>query len=327
MKGAGLFFLRAIDPTRISRCQKKRPTVKARRGINFATQLVVLAPLVAGDYAVLNVNDAMRVLGDIAFVRDQDDGVAFGLQAVKQGHDLETGLRVETVAAAMNPAMSSWLALRHRAAFEAGRRVLVLGATGNAGRMAVQVARLLGASEVVAVGRDIERSRASLVTLGASAAVDLADRDALGAAAAEVDVVLDYLWGAPTAGAMTTIVTDRADRGRPLTWVQIGAVAGATAEIPSAALRSSKLQIVGSGQGSVGVREILGELDILAQEITAGTITSTPASSPSPRSKKPGPPPTSSTASSSSHNRPSRCHPSDALVTPRFQIVRQFLPS
>ena len=78
MKGAGLFFLRAIDPTRISRCQKKRPTVKARRGINFATQLVILAPLVAGDHAVFNVNDAMRVLGDIAFVRDQDDRVPFG---------------------------------------------------------------------------------------------------------------------------------------------------------------------------------------------------------------------------------------------------------
>ena len=95
MKGAGLFFLRAIDPTRISRCQKKRPTVKARRGINFATQLVVLAPLVAGDYAVLDVNDAVRVLGDVVFVGDQDDGVAVGLQAVQQGHDFDAGLRVE----------------------------------------------------------------------------------------------------------------------------------------------------------------------------------------------------------------------------------------
>src|SRR6202161_4145084 len=44
------------------------------------------------------------------------------------------------IAAAMNPAMSSWLALRQRIDFTAGQRVLVLGATGNAGRMAIQVA-------------------------------------------------------------------------------------------------------------------------------------------------------------------------------------------
>lgn len=176
------------------------------------------------------------------------------------------------IAAAMNPAMSSWIALRHRATFEAGQRVLVLGATGNAGRMAVSVARLLGASEVVAVGRNIERSRESLATLGASAVVDLDDRHGLGAAAAEVDVVLDYLWGAPTAAAMVTIVTDRSDCGRRLTWVQIGSVAGATAAIPSAALRSSKLQIVGSGQGSVGVREILGDLPEIAAAVTRGDL-------------------------------------------------------
>lgn len=176
------------------------------------------------------------------------------------------------IAAAMNPAMSSWIALRHRAAFEAGQRVLILGATGNAGRMAVAVTRLLGASEVVAVGRNIERSRESLEALGASAVVDLAETEALGAAAAGIDVVLDYVWGAPTETAMVTIVSDRADRGRPLTWVQIGSVAEATAAIPSAALRSSTLQIVGSGQGSVGVREILGELPEIAAAVTRGDL-------------------------------------------------------
>jgi D-arabinose 1-dehydrogenase-like Zn-dependent alcohol dehydrogenase len=50
------------------------------------------------------------------------------------------------VAAAMNPAMSCWIALRQRVQFQAGQDVLVLGATGNAGQMAVQIAKLLGAS-------------------------------------------------------------------------------------------------------------------------------------------------------------------------------------
>jgi NADPH:quinone reductase-like Zn-dependent oxidoreductase len=57
------------------------------------------------------------------------------------------------VAAAMNPAMSSWVALRQRISFEAGQSVLVLGATGNAGQMAVQITKLLGASRIVAAGR------------------------------------------------------------------------------------------------------------------------------------------------------------------------------
>ena len=53
-----------------------------------------------------------------------------------------------TIAAAMNPAMSSWIALRRRIAIEPGQSVLVLGATGNAGQMAVQIAKHLGAGHV-----------------------------------------------------------------------------------------------------------------------------------------------------------------------------------
>ena len=71
---------------------------------------------------------------------------------------------------------------------------------------------------------------------------------------------------------MAAVVTGRADRGRPLTWIEIGSVAGPTAAIPSAALRAARLTIVGSGQGSVSPREILAELPELAQEITNGTF-------------------------------------------------------
>ena len=180
------------------------------------------------------------------------------------------------VAAAMNPAMSSWVALRQRVPFRAGQNVLVLGATGNAGQMAVQIAKRLGAQQVVAAGRNSGRL-AGLPALGATATVLLdgdTDRGArrLGEAAAEVDVVIDYLWGEPAAAAVAALVTGRADRGRPLAWVQIGSVAGSTAAIPSAALRAARLQIVGSGQGSVSTRQILAELPALAQEITGGSL-------------------------------------------------------
>jgi NADPH:quinone reductase-like Zn-dependent oxidoreductase len=180
------------------------------------------------------------------------------------------------VAAAMNPAMSSWVALRQRVEFRAGQNVLVLAATGNAGQMAVQIAKLFGAGRIVAAGRGPDRL-AGLPAVGATDTVllegdagDIARR--LGHAATDVDVVIDYLWGEPTAAAMLAVVTGRADRSKPLTWIEIGSVAGPTAAIPSAALRAARLQIVGSGQGSVSTREILAELPELAQEITNGTF-------------------------------------------------------
>ncbi len=180
------------------------------------------------------------------------------------------------LAAAMNPAMSSWVALRQRVGFEPGQRVLVLGAAGNAGRLALQVARLLGAGHVVAAARGSARL-AALTELGADVVVDLdgAPDDTaarLGEAARDVDVVLDYLWGQPAADAIIALVTRRTEDAQPLTWVQIGSVAGRTAPIPSAALRATRLQIVGSGQGSVSARDIVAGLPALATEITRGAF-------------------------------------------------------
>ena len=140
------------------------------------------------------------------------------------------------VAAAMNPAMSSWVALRRRIDFGGRQQVAILGATGNAGRLAIQVAKRFGASRVIAVGRDTTR-RQELMSLGAD---EVCTFDQL-ALAADVDVVIDYVWGEPTAAAMTEIITNRADRGRPLTWLEIGAIAGREAAIPAAALPRSPL--------------------------------------------------------------------------------------
>lgn len=180
---------------------------------------------------------------------------------------LPDGVDPVQIAAAMNPGMSSWVALRRRVDFAAGQRVLVLGATGNAGRMAVQIARLFGAAQVIAAGRDTTRL-AALTALGADRTItfdQVAD-------AADVDVVVDYVWGEPTANAMIPMLTARTDRSAPLTWIQIGSVAGPTAPIPSAALRSARLSIVGSGIGSVPTRDFLAELPALAAAIHDGAI-------------------------------------------------------
>ena len=180
------------------------------------------------------------------------------------------------VAAAMNPAMSSWVALRQRIDFRPGQSVLILGATGNAGRMAIQVAKLLGAERIIGAARR-EELLTALPALGATDTV-LMDGDTesvaqrLGAVAADVDLVIDYLWGEPSSAAMIAVVSNRADPGKALTWIEIGSVAGPTAAIPSAALRAVRLQIVGSGQGSVSAREIRAELPALAEEIARGSF-------------------------------------------------------
>ncbi len=190
--------------------------------------------------------------------------------------ELPDGVDVAKVAAAMNPAMSSWVALRRRVPLKAGQSVLILGATGNAGAMAVQVARRLGAGRVVGAGRDQDRLR-ELIHAGADEIVQLTDdadatAKALAAAAAETDIVVDYLWGMPAQQAIPALLTARSDRSRALDWIQIGAVAGPTIELPSVALRSANFRLQGSGQGSVSPRTYLAELPSLVEEITAGKI-------------------------------------------------------
>jgi len=190
--------------------------------------------------------------------------------------ELPDGADVAKVAAAMNPAMSSWVALRRRVPLKAGQGVLVLGATGNVGAMAIQVARRLGAGRVVGAGRDRGRLTA-LIPAGADRVVPLTDdadatAKALAAVADETDIVIDYLWGKPAQQAITALLTGRSDRSRPLDWIQIGAVAGPTIDLPSAALRAANFRLQGSGQGSVSPRAYLAELPSLVEEITAGTI-------------------------------------------------------
>jgi NADPH:quinone reductase-like Zn-dependent oxidoreductase len=209
-----------------------------------------------------------------------DDGVAGTMaeRAVldpRRAVELPDGADAVAIAAAMNPGMSSWVGLRRRAELAPGESVLVLGATGNAGRMAVQIARLLGAGEVVAAGRNAE-ILATLPGLGADRVVSLEGGEeaiaALAEAAAEVDVVVDYLWGKPAEAAIPALVRARSDRARALRWVQIGAIAGPEITLPSAALRACNLTLMGSGQGSVSTAGIVEELPALAREVDAGNL-------------------------------------------------------
>lgn len=171
-----------------------------------------------------------------------------------------------TVAAMMNPGMSAWAALEHRAQFVAGESILILGATGSAGHMAVQIGRRLGAKRIVAAGRD-PRALGETKALGADATLSLQqDHDALVAAfraelANKVDVILDYLWGAPAEALLAAVVQKGLDHdaGR-IRYIQIGNSAGPNITLPAATLRSSGLEMLGSGFGSVSMDKLFASL-------------------------------------------------------------------
>lgn len=232
-------------------------------------------PMIPGIDGVGQRADGRRiyfVAGDDARGTMADKALVDTRRAIELPEDAD----ILKVAAAMNPAMSSWVALRRRVSFGSGQSVFVLGATGNAGAMAVQVAKRLGAGRVVGAGRD-QRRLSALTSVGADEVVQLTDDDSataasIGAAAAETDIVLDYLWGEPAKKTMMAVLSGRSDRSRALNWIQIGAVAGPTMELPSVALRSANLRIQGSGQGAISPRAYLSELPSLVDEINTGAI-------------------------------------------------------
>ena len=167
---------------------------------------------------------------------------------------------VDDIAAAAlpNPAVSAWLALVWRAQLRQGERVLILGATGVAGQLAVQIAKHRGAERVVAAGRN-RRVLSTLADLGADATLplDVSDQELAGAFVREAgsegfDVVLDYVWGHPTEVLLEALTRHDLKLAAARTrWVEIGEMAGPTVALSAAALRSSGLEIYGAGGGSV----------------------------------------------------------------------------
>jgi NADPH:quinone reductase-like Zn-dependent oxidoreductase len=177
-----------------------------------------------------------------------------------------------TVAAMMNPGMSSWAALEQRAHFESGESVLILGATGSAGHMAVQIAKRLGARRIVAVGRNPEALEETKA-LGSDVTISLKlEHEALVAALREeidgsgIDVVLDYVWGGVAEAALAAIAQKGLDHAaRRIRYVQIGSGAGPTITLPGATLRSTALEMMGSGFGSVSMEKLFASLAAFLQ--------------------------------------------------------------
>jgi len=165
--------------------------------------------------------------------------------------------------------LAGWLPLAWRAPLQGGENVLVLGATGAVGLVAVQTAKLLGAARVVAAGRSAEGlERAASVGADATVRLDADDlvaafKDAFGGEGPSY--VFDPVWGAPVAAAIQAAVP-RA------TIVNLGQSAGATAELASAAVRFKNLSILGHTNFAVPEDELTEHYHRLVGHVTAGEI-------------------------------------------------------
>jgi NADPH:quinone reductase-like Zn-dependent oxidoreductase len=227
-------------------------------------------PTVAGADGVGRTEDGRRVY----FVLPEAPYGALAEKCLVLGKhciELPDSLDDLTAAAIANPGMSALAALVERAALQPGETVLVNGATGSAGRLAVQLAKYLGAGRVIATARN-ESELDELFSLGADTVIPftLGALHPLGAkryeqALAEafaggINVVVDYLWG-ESAKTVIVAIAKTVEDATPVRFVHVG---GASREeeiaLPGAALRSSAIQLMGSGVKSVPFPRLLGTI-------------------------------------------------------------------
>jgi NADPH:quinone reductase-like Zn-dependent oxidoreductase len=180
----------------------------------------------------------------------------------------------DDIAAALpNPGVSAWLTLKERAKLLPGQSVLILGATGVTGKLAVQIAKILGAGRVIAAGRN-ESVLNSLLELGADTIIQLdkSEEELTKVFAREsgdkgFQVVIDYLWGPPTEALLAALTRNEfAAIGSEIRLVQVGESAGPTISLPAAVLRSTPLTILGTA--GMPAPEIL--LEALEQVLAYG---------------------------------------------------------
>lgn len=167
-----------------------------------------------------------------------------------------------TAAALPASALTSLFPLKWSAKLQPGETVLINGSTGVLGKLAIQIAKLLGAGRVVGTGRN-EESMQQVREFGADAVIDLkkSDEELTGDFKKEAgegyDVILDFLWGHPTDVLIKTLIPSALRLSKPVRLVQIGEKAGTTISLSADSLRTSGLEIRG---GAAGITpEAMGE--------------------------------------------------------------------
>ena len=209
-------------------------------------------PVICGSDGVGRLADGSRVF----FGGPRRPYGAFAERAVVRGAQcfpIPETLDNAIAAAVPNPGVSAWLSLSHRAKLVAGESVLILGATGVTGKLAVQIAKILGASHVVAAGRN-PKSLAALPALGADETISLNQpRESLVEdfrrqnSEKRFDVIIDYVWGPPTEALLAAITAHEfGANNSEMRLVQVGESAAQSIQLPAAALRSVALTLMGT---------------------------------------------------------------------------------
>lgn len=173
------------------------------------------------------------------------------------------------LAAALGVVGITALLALERAAPVDDRRVLVLGATGAVGQMAVQLAKVMGAGRVVGAGRSAERLD-RVRALGADEVVELGDGDPTDAfeqaAGGQLDIVIDPLWGEPAMAALRAIATE----GR---LVNVGQSAGTDVRLPLEVVRNRQGAIHAISSGWTGLERKADAYRGVLEHAVAGRLT------------------------------------------------------
>lgn len=238
-------------------------------------------PAVAGSDGVGLTQDRRRVY---FILPEAPWGAMAEVTTVSTKHcvELPAGLDDITAAAIANPGMSAWAALVNRAQLKPGETVLINGATGIAGRLAVQLAKHLGAAKVIATGRD-RVALEELKALGADVLIpfDLTDAQPQGARDFEdalkqqfangIDTVVDYLWG-KSAETIMAAIAKAVEDATPVRFVHVGASSGSEIVLPGAALRSSAIALMGSGIKSIPLAGLLAAISHVFAAVDAAKL-------------------------------------------------------
>ena len=168
---------------------------------------------------------------------------------------LPEGIDNATAAALPNAVAGSAMALLFRARMQSGETVLINGATGFTGKIAVQLAKHYGAKKIIITGRN-EKTLHELLTMGADEIISITNDDEKFISQFQtihndtpIDIIIDYLWG-HTAELILASLKGNGSFTHRTRFISIGAVTGDSIQLSAEVLRSVDLQLSGSGLGS-----------------------------------------------------------------------------
>lgn len=185
---------------------------------------------------------------------------------------------ISRVAALSNGVMSNYLSLYKRVPdVKKNATIAILGVTGVGGKLAIQLAKnVFGAKKVIGLARSqakLEKLKESEPLLDAVISFEESDEEILKNKLLEdVDVVLDYIWGKAATKFLGLITKSKSVSSNKQYWIQIGLIGGESAEIPASLLRSSNIEILGSGIGPYSQEDMKDVLRRSTEELAKGSL-------------------------------------------------------